>query len=305
MSTVAVRRFGTQIQSPGFYLKTKREYGIRVINKTGSAIAANKLVAISGYDVTSKHLKVVLADADSANLATDVYVTRASISDGAKATVYKGFQSPATLDTSSVSAAGDPVYLDTTAGAFTATAPSAGNAVVVLVGYVIAKSSTVGQIHWDIQPPQKFGSNSIQTGADATILQASGTIASADITGTSAGQLGHAQGVVLVPAGGAGVINQLVYCIVESIFSVAAYTGGGNLSVNIGAGGAALTGVAANTTWCTNAASAYLEFVPLAATKNTYTLNNPLNLVSSAAPTQPGTAAGTIKYKIGYRAITA
>jgi len=237
---VTARRFGTQIQSPGFWLRNKREYGIRVINKTGSSIAANKLVAISGYDVTTKHLKVVLADADSANLATDVYVTRTAIADGSKSSVFKGFQSPASLDTSGVTTVGDPVYLDTTAGAFTATAPSAGNAMVVLVGYSIVKSSTVGQIHWDIQPPQKLGSGQIQSGADATILQASGTITSANMTGTGAGQLGHANGVVLVAAGGAGVINQLVYCIVESLFSVAAYTGGGNLSVNIGAGGAAL-----------------------------------------------------------------
>lgn len=299
-----VQRFAYYTQAPGFLLKDRRTFGIRVINKTGSAIAANKLVALSGFDVTTKHIKVVLADADAANLSTDVYVTKASISDGARATVYKGFLSTSNLDTSGATNAGDPVYLDTTAGGFTSTAPSAGNASVTVVGYVVVKSSTVGQIAWDVQPTQKYSSLQSQGGGvDSQIITASGTIASAAITGTSAGQLGHANGVILVPAGGAAVVNQLVYCFVESLFATAAYGGGGNLSVNIGAGGAALTGVAATATWCTNSASAYLEFVPLAAAAKAYTLNNPLNLVSSVAPTQPGTAAGTINWKIGYRAL--
>lgn len=299
------RRFGTQVQSPGFWLRSRREYGIRIINKTGSSIAANKLVAVSGYDVTSKHIKVVLADADAANLSTDVWVTKAAIADGAKATVYKGFLSPATLDTSGVTTVGDPVYLDTTAGAFTATAPSAGNATLILVGFTTVKSSTVGQIHWDIQPPQKISSLQIQGGqADSTIFSASGTIASADITGTGAGQLGHANGVILVPVAAAGKINQFISAIVTNTFAVAAYGGGGNTTINIGAGGAALSGLAANTVIITNAATATIEFVPLAATKNVYTTANPLNLVTASAPTQPGTAAGTISWHIYYRTVS-
>lgn len=298
------RRFGTAVKATGFWLGPKRNIGIRVINKSGSDIAANKLVAISGYDVTTKHLKVVLADADAANLATDVYVTVAKLTNGAKGTVYKGFLSTATLDTSGATTVGDPVYLSTTAGGFTSTAPTGAGSVVV-VGYSTVKSSTVGQIHWDIQPVQIIGSLQTQGGAaDNTIIEATGTITSANITGTGAGQLGHANGVIMAAASPAGTINQLVACVVTSTFATAAYTGGGNLSVNIGAGGAALTGVAANTVWCTNAATATIEFVPLAATKNTYTTANPLNLVSASAPTQPGTAAGTISYKLFYRTLT-
>lgn len=305
-ATPQVRRFGTQVQSPGFWLKTRREYGIRVINKTGSSIAANKLVAISGYDVTSKHMKIVLADADAANLATDVYVTRAAVADGAKCSVFKGFQSPATLDTSGVATVGDPVYLDTTAGGFTATAPSTGNSMVVLVGYTTVKSSTVGQIHWDIQPPQKFGSGQIQSGVDATILTATGSISAANITGTSAGQLGHANGVVLLAGGGATVINQLVYAIIENDFLTAAYTGGGATGIKLNGGGVAVSNTVAAAVFVQAAADISVELTPPPSltVASVYPLNNGLNLVSASAPTNPGTAAGVIKWKIGYRAIT-
>lgn len=137
-------------------------------------------------------------------------------------------------------------------------------------------------------------------GANSVYKVASGRILTAAIIGTSAGQLGHANGVVLVAAAPTGYVNRLDFCLVTNHFLTAAYTGGGNLTVNIGAGGAALTGLAATGTWCTVSADATLEFVPLAATKNTYTTANPLNLVSSAAPTQPGTAAGTIDWVCGY-----
>lgn len=303
--TKNIRSFSSVLRAGGFLFRGRRQMGQVVINKTGSDIAADSLVAISGFDVTTKLVKVVLADADSANLATDVYVTLGKITNGKAGNVYKGGLSAANLNTNGVTTVGDPVYLNTTAGGFTATAPTSNPSVVVLVGYTTVKSTSVGQIAWDIQPASKFGSGSIQSGVDASILTATGTITSANITGAAAGQLGHAQGVVLVAAGGVGVYNQLVYAVWESLFLTAAYTDGGNLSVNNGAGGTAITGVAANTVWCTNAATAYGELDPLTAANRVVVLNNPLNLVSTVAPTQPGTAAGTLKWIIGYRAITA
>lgn len=302
MPTALTRNFAGNLRADGFLLKGRRTHGIRVINKTGSSIAVNKPVAISGYDTTSKLAKIVLADADAAG-HLDVWITKAAIANGAIGNVFKGFMSTADLNTNSASAAGDPVYLDTTAGALVYTAPSGGDDRVQILGYVQVKSSTVGQIAWDVQAPIKFGSGEIQSGVDASILNASGTITAANIVGTSAGQLGHAAGVEMVAAGGAHVINQLVYAIIVSDFAVAAYTGGGNCSVNIGSGGAALTGVAANTIFITNSADSITEFVPLAATKNVYVENKGLNLVSASAPTQPGTAAGVLRYVVGYRQI--
>lgn len=293
-----VRRFSESIKTDGVLFNSTKKIGIKVINKTGSSIAADKLVAITGFDVTSGRPKVVLADADVAG-HEDIYVSPAAIANGAEGYVYKGYVSNNNLNTSAVTTVGDPVYLSTTAGAFTETAPTGSNAIVVPVGFVMVKSSTLGKIFWNIAQVQKAGSNQIQSGVESATLVATGTITSANILGTSAGQLGHANGVELVAAGGTHVVNQLVYAFLRMDFATAAYTGGGNSTINIGAG-AALTGL--DSAFITASADRLIELVPLAATKNVYTENNSLNLVSSAAPTQPGTAAGIIRYTIGYRA---
>lgn len=150
------RNFGSILRADGFITRKHRGFGTRVINKTGTAIGADKLVAISGFDTTAKLPKVVLADADAA-AHRDIYVTLQSIPDLKEGNVFKGALSAADLDTSAVAAVGDPVYLSTTAGAFTATAPTALNARVQLVGYALVDSATVGQIQWDIPPIEKLG----------------------------------------------------------------------------------------------------------------------------------------------------
>lgn len=135
------------------------------------------------------------------------------------------------------------------------------------------------------------------------IRQVSGTISAANIIGTAAGQLGHASGFIMVPAPLTGFINELISAILINDFSVAAYTGGGNTTVNIGGGGAALTGLVSNANFIQSAADKIIEFVPLAATFNTYTNANPINLVTAAAPTNPGTAAGVFRYIVNYRTL--
>lgn len=119
--------------------------GIRVINNTGSDIAINKLVAIVGYSTTAELPKIVLADADDPS-HVDIYVTHQEIDNGDEGIVFKGGLSTPVLDTNSATAAGDPVYLSTTAGAFAHTAPARA----VPVGWVVTKSATVGEIHWHI-----------------------------------------------------------------------------------------------------------------------------------------------------------
>ena len=137
------------------------DLGLAVINKTGSSIAADKLVAISGLDATSGKPKIVLADADVAGY-DNVWVTTAAIADAAEGVVYRGALSAANLNTNSASAAGDPVYLSATAGAFTHTAPTGSNARVHPVGFVVVKSASVGQILWLIGPVRKIGSDELQ-----------------------------------------------------------------------------------------------------------------------------------------------
>jgi hypothetical protein len=295
MATPNITRLNGEYVAKRFVSTGRRPDGIQVINKSGSSIAADKVVAISGYDSTSKLVKIVLADPTATSHA-DIWVTKQAIANNKAGYVYKGHKSAATLDTSSFANVGDPVYLSNTVGGFSASPANPGAS--IQVGFVQVKSSTVGQITWDILPT---AANINSTGSG--ILTVSGTITSANITGTSAGQLGHAQGVVLVSPGGTHIINQLVYAVLINAFNTAAYTGGGNTSINIGGGGAALTGVAAAASFITSGANKIIEFVPLAATFNTYTENNSLNLVSASAPTQPGTAAGVFRYIVGYRQI--
>ena len=141
---------------------------------------------------------------------------------------------------------------------------------------------------------------------DAGVIQiARGSISAAAIIGTAAGQLGNANGVVLVPAAPAGAINELLSCVVANDFLTAAYTGGGNLTVNISGGGAALTGLISNANFIQAAADKIIQFVPLAAVPNVYTSANGLALVSTVAPTNPGTAAGIFNWMCAYRTVTA
>lgn len=137
-----------------------------------------------------------------------------------------------------------------------------------------------------------------------TILQqASGTISSANLTGTSAGQFGHANGVVLVAAPGAHKIIEVVSVMLAYDFATAAYTAGGNITVNNGAGGAALTGLVSAANSVGAGADKVVMFYPLAAAGNPAVENGGINLVSSAAFTQPGTAAGVIQWTATYRTL--
>ena len=135
-----------------------------------------------------------------------------------------------------------------------------------------------------------------------------GTISAADIIGTSAGQLGHANGYVLVPApstsGQFDKVVEFVSAILSLDFSVAAFTGGGNTTINIGDGGAALSGLVSNANFIQATADKVIQFVPLAATFLTLSSDKGINLVTASAPTDPGTAASVIKYRVVYRVHT-
>lgn len=128
-------------------------------------------------------------------------------------------------------------------------------------------------------------------------------ISAANIVGTAAGQLGHAQGVILVPAAPAGFVNVMTEAVLSYTFATAAYTAGGNLTVNIGAGGAALTGLISAANSVGAASSKVVEFEPLATAGNALTAATSINLVAASAFTQPGTAAGTIKVHVWWKQV--
>jgi hypothetical protein len=149
-----------------------------------------------------------------------------------------------------------------------------------------------------------IGANKVLSSMLATdvLVKATGTISSANITGTSAGQFGHAAGVLLTPIAAANTAWQLVAVGMYYTFATAAYTAGGNITVNF-AGGAAITGLVSAANSVGAASSKGIMFFPLAAAGNAIVSAVSLNLVTSAAFTQPGTAAGTIAWECWYRAM--
>jgi len=125
-------------------------------------------------------------------------------------------------------------------------------------------------------------------------------ISAAEVISTAAGDLGHAHGVVLVPDVGAGYFVELISATVKVTFDTAAYTDGGNLTINVN-GAAAVTGLVSAANSFGNAASKNIVFKPLAAAGLVTAVDKGFNLESSAAFTDPGTAVGTAKVKIIYR----
>lgn len=129
------------------------------------------------------------------------------------------------------------------------------------------------------------------------------TLTAAQMIATTAGSLSHAQGLIVVPAAPTGYVNVLHRAIVSYTFATAAFTGGGNTTFNIGAGGAALTGLIATTTLWQNASSIIQEFVPLSTVAFPVTKETSINLVTASAITNPGTAAGSAKVYAWYSQI--
>jgi hypothetical protein len=165
-----------------------------VINKTGSDIAADKLVCLSGLDATSGKPKIILADADVAG-SDDIFVTTAAIANNASGVVVQFALSAANLDTSGATTAGDPVYLSAaTAGAFAHTAPSGDNDRVEPVGFVVVKDAAVGQIRWLMSDVRTIGTDQIQPLA---VTQAK--IAAAALDGTIAKVSGNADVIGALP----------------------------------------------------------------------------------------------------------
>lgn len=126
------------------------------------------------------------------------------------------------------------------------------------------------------------------------------SLTAADIIDTAAGKLSHANGLICVPAAPTGYVNVWHRTIVSYTFATAAFTGGGNTTVNIGAGGAALSGLIATTTLWQNASSIIQMFVPLSTVAFPITTATSINLKTASAITNPGTAAGTCKVYTWY-----
>jgi hypothetical protein len=160
-------------------------------------------------------------------------------------------------------------------------------------GYAYVNSGTVAAPVWT-----RSGGSAL---TDPQVVQlATVSLSAADLIDTASGKLSHANGLIVVPAAPTGYVNVLHRAIVSYTFATAAFTGGGNTTFNIGAGGAALTGLIATTTLWQNAASIIQEFVPLSTVAFPITKETSINLKTASAITNPGTAAGSAKVYVWY-----
>lgn len=127
--------------------------GLTVKNVSGGPLAVGDLVYVNGTTTapatgTDPVATVTKADADGSGAAkTATYVVTKAMASNAFGKVGKYLVARG-LNTSSYATVGDPVYLGTTAGASTPTAPTLGN--VQIVGYVAVKSATAGIIAYNL-----------------------------------------------------------------------------------------------------------------------------------------------------------
>jgi hypothetical protein len=153
--------------SPAWLPISSSTGSVPVVNETGSTIAQDKLVLVSGYETADLRESISLAVNNIAQNAAQ-YVTAGSVLDEGLTDVVKFGLSAATLNTSAASAVGSLAYLDSTAGGFTFTKPTAANSVVQVVGVCVVKDASVGQIYWLIQDVLGFGSNELQANSVTT-----------------------------------------------------------------------------------------------------------------------------------------
>lgn len=144
----------------------------------------------------------------------------------------------------------------------------------------------------------------VTMGADSgQILTATKTLTAAEIVGVAAGDIGHADGAILVAAPGAGKAIQFISAILIYDFLTAAYTGGADDSAIIYPGFNAVSGVITDSELITSAGDEMISLLALSAAGIPMVTNVGLNLKGTAF-TNPGTAAGVLRCTINYRIIT-
>lgn len=136
-------------------------------------------------------------------------------------------------------------------------------------------------------------------GGMSGILYATKTLGAAEIVGSTAGTLGHADGVTLVTAvSGKHILP--VDVVVVFTFATAAYTAGGNTYISHGSVGT-LTGSLTAGASFGRSSSGYWVYRPSSSAMTTTGKN--LAIVADAAFTQPGTAASTAIVYTYYRLV--
>lgn len=125
------------------------------------------------------------------------------------------------------------------------------------------------------------------------------TLTPTEIVGTEAGDLGHADGAVLVAAPGAGYTLEFLSALLIYDYDTAAYEGGAGDDLVIRQGATAVSAAIATVDLITAGADKIISLPVLSAADIPLTANSTLNLKSTAV-TQPGTAAGVIRVQLRY-----
>lgn len=140
------------------------------------------------------------------------------------------------------------------------------------------------------------------SGQEFTVLT---TLTATEIVGTSAGDLGHASGAILVAAPTSAYALVFVRAVAIYDFATAAYTGGGDdTSIRLGSGGAAITGIVTSANLLGAAGDKIVRFEPLSTAALPISVGVAISMNSTTAWTQPGTAAGVLRVYTTYRVIT-
>lgn len=171
-----------------------------VYNGTGSTIAKGSVVAVSGAQ--GQRPSVVLADSDSEALsAPTLGVTAEAIADGTEGFVTT-FGLVRGIDTSAFTA-GQPIYLSSTAGQFTATKPVAPQHTVAL-GWIIKVNASSGEIFininngWELDELHNVLITSPTSGNTLIYDASAGVWKNADITAGTAISVSNGAGSITI-----------------------------------------------------------------------------------------------------------
>ena len=126
-----------------------------------------------------------------------------------------------------------------------------------------------------------------------------------EIVGTSAGDVGHVDGAILVAAPGTGFAHQFVSIFFVFDYGVAAYTGGADdVAVQVGVNGtqATVTGAVTGANLLEASGDKMLGLGSVA-TELVFADNGVISLFGTAL-TDPGTAVGVLRCYVTYNVIT-
>ena len=284
--------------------------GLRVENAFAGALPAGTLVYISGVNTTATSpfygmSRVTKADANAASAIASVatYVVTETIAQSGAGNVAKAFTQIG-VDTSAYATVGDPVFLSSTEGLSTPTDPSltSASATGQRVGYVKVKSSTVGEIVYDIA---STGVTRVNTNAFSlsTIQYAQGSITNAQMLTLATTP------VELVAAQGVGSIIEFISGVLCFDYT-AAYTepsAPDDIVVRYtGASGTIQSQDVDATNFLTAVGDAMAFIAPLAGAITTVRLkaavdNVPLVLHNTGTDYGGGNAGNVVRYRIAYR----